>query len=177
MAEWDQGDPRIRQKLRYCPLLMADLSAGTFVLVSGVQNAVDVVCCIIDCWEANGTGEPFVKVNVFRKVGNNFHLKNVREVTDPMLRFVPEVLQTLEFRSISPNEIKDIAFVFKTRFLLDLPQYHVVQGISNVYQLRYHSDGSIIPEDKCLAFPSCYDSFIFYPDCYSSRIWNVLELI
>jgi hypothetical protein len=72
---------------------------------------------------------------VFREVGDNFHLENVREVTDPTLRFVPEVAQTfLEFRSISPTKIKDIAFVFKTSFLLDLPQYHVVQGISNVYQ-------------------------------------------
>jgi hypothetical protein len=64
MAEWDQGDPLIRQKVRYCPLLKADLSAGTFVLLSGVQNAVDVdvVCCIVDCWEANGIGdEPLVK--------------------------------------------------------------------------------------------------------------------
>ena len=73
MAEWDEGDPVISQKLRYCPRLMADLSAGTFVLVCGVSDLVDVdvVCCIVDCWEANGTGEPFVKVNVFREVGDN----------------------------------------------------------------------------------------------------------
>jgi hypothetical protein len=94
-------------KLWYCPLLKADLSAGTFALVSGIQNVVDVdvICCVLDCWEANGTGEPLVKVNAFREVGNNFYLENVREVTDPTLRFVPEVVQTLEFRSISPNQI------------------------------------------------------------------------
>jgi hypothetical protein len=80
MAEWDQGDPLIRPNLRYCPLLKADLSAGTFVAVSGIQNAVnnDVFCCVVDCWEANKTGEPLVKVNVFREVGDNFHLENVR---------------------------------------------------------------------------------------------------
>lgn len=119
-----------------------------------------------------------MKVNVFREVGDNFHLENVREVTDPALRFVPEVAQTLEFRSICPTMIKDIAFVFKTSFLLDLPQYHVVQGISNVFQLRYRSDSSKIPEGKCPAFPSCYDSFmLLYPDCYSIRIWNGIEVI
>jgi hypothetical protein len=179
MAEWDQGDPLITQKLRYCPLLMSALSAGTFVLVSGVQDVVDVkvVCCIVDCWGANGTSEPSLKVNVFREVGDNFPLENVRKVIDPTLHFVPEVVQTLEFRSISPNQIIDIAFVFKTSFLLDSPQYHVVQGISNVFQLRYRSDSSLIGVGKCLPFPSCYESFSFYPDCYSSRIWNGLELI
>jgi hypothetical protein len=176
MAEWDQVEPRIRQKLRYCPMVMADLSAGTFVLVS--SGVVDEVCCIVDCWEApNGAGESTMKVNVFREVGNNFRLENVREVTDPTLRFVPEVVQTLELRSISPNEIKDIAFIFKTSVLLESPQYHVVQGILNVFQLRYRSDSSMIAEKKCLPFPSCLDTFIWYPDCYSSRIWNVLKLI
>lgn len=53
MAEWDQRDPLIRQKLRYCPLVMADLSAGKFVLVS--PGVVDEVCCIVDCWEVNET--------------------------------------------------------------------------------------------------------------------------
>jgi hypothetical protein len=180
MAEWDEGDPVISQKLRYCPLLMADLSAGTFVLVCGVSDLVDVnvVCCIVDCWEANGTGEPFVKVNVFREVCDKFHLENVRKVVDPTLRFVPEVVQTFDFISIAPNQIKDIAFVFKTSFLLDLPQYYVVQGISNIFQLRYRSDSLKVPDDKCLAFASCYNAFRLYrPDCYSSRIWNELELI
>jgi hypothetical protein len=111
------------------------------------------------------------------EVGDNFHLENVREVIDPTLRFVPKVVQTLEFRSISPNQINDIAFVFKTCFLLDSPQYHVVQGISNVFQLRYRSDSSGIAVDKCLPFPSFYESFSLYPDCYSSHIWNGLELI
>jgi hypothetical protein len=157
-------------------MVMADLSAGTFVLVS--SGDVDEVCCIVDCWEApNGAGDSAMKVNVFRQVSDNFRLENVREVTDPTLRFVPEVVQTLELRSISPNKIKDIAFVFKTRALLEYPQYHVVQGILNVFQLRYRSDSSIIPEKKCLPFPSCSDTFIWYPDCYSSRIWNALELI
>jgi hypothetical protein len=50
-------------------------------------------------------GEPFVKVNVFREVGDNFHdLENVREVTDPTLRFVPEVVQTLEFMTENIEE-------------------------------------------------------------------------
>jgi hypothetical protein len=128
-------------------MVMADLSAGTFVLVS--SGVVDEVCCIVDCWEApNGAGESTMKVNVFREVGNNFRLENVREVTDPTLRFVPEVVQTLELRSISPNEIKDIAFVFKTSVLLESPQYHVVQGISNVFQLRYRSDSSMKTKRK-----------------------------
>ena len=70
----------------------------------------------------------------FWTVGDNFHLENVREVTDPTFWFVPKVVETLELRSISPNPIKDIAFVFKT-VILECPQYHVVQGILNVFQL------------------------------------------
>ena len=102
------------------------------------SGVVDEVCCIVDCWEApNGASESTMKVNVFREVGNNFCLENVREVTNPTLWFLLEVVQTLEFRSISPNEIKDIAFVFKTSVLLESPQYHVVQGILNVFQLCY----------------------------------------
>lgn len=175
MAEWDLGDPLIIQKLRYCPLLMADLSAGTFVLVSGIQDLVDVsvICCIVDCCDPNG----MIKVNVFRELGDHFHIENVRKVIDPTLHFVPKVVQTLEFRSVSPNQIKDIAFIFKTSFLLASPQYHVVQGILNVFQLRYHSDSSLIAVEKCKPFPSCYRSFCFYPDCYSSHIWNGLGLI
>ena len=176
MTEWDQVDPLIQQKQRYCPMVMADLSAGTFVLFS--SGLIDEVCCIVDCWEApDGAGESSMKVNVFKEVGDSFLLEDVREVTDPTLRFVPEVVQTLELRSISPNEIKDVAFVFKTSDLLESPQYHVVQGISNVFQLRYRSDSSIISEKKCLPFPSCSDAFVWYPDCYPSRIWNALELI
>ena len=68
---------------------MADLSAGTFVLVS--SGVVNEVCCIVDCWEANGAGEPAMKVNVFREVSDNFHLENVREVTDPTLQFFPKL--------------------------------------------------------------------------------------
>jgi hypothetical protein len=50
--------------------------------------------------------------------------------------------------------------------------------IWNVFQLRYRSDSSKIPEGKCPAFPSCYDSFmLLYPECYSSRLWNGIELI
>ena len=176
MAEWDQLEPSIRQKLRYCPMVMADLLAGTFMLVS--SGVVDEVCWIVDCCEApNGASESTMKVNVFREMGDNFRLENVREVTHPTPWFVPEVVQTLELRSISPNEIKDIAFIFKARVLLESPQYHVVQGISNVFQLRYQSDSSMIAEKKCLPFPSCLDMFVWYPDCYSSCIWNALKLI
>ena len=151
-------------------------SAGTFVLV--LSGVVDEVCCIVNCWEApNGASKSTMKVNVFREVGNNFHLENVREVTHPTLWLMPEVVQTLELRSISPNEIKDIAFIFKTSVLLESPQYHVVQGISNVFQLCYQSDSSMIAEKKCLPFPSCLDTFIWYPDYYLSRIWNALKLI
>jgi hypothetical protein len=159
---------------------MANLSAGTFILVSGVQDLVNinVVCCIVDCWEANGTGEPLVKVNVFREVGDNFRLENVRKVVDPTLWFVPKVVQTLDFISVTPNQIKDITFVFKTSFLLDLPQYRMVQGISNVFQLPYPIDSLKVPDDKCLAFASCYNAFRLYcPDCYLTRVWNVLKLI
>jgi hypothetical protein len=116
---------------------MADLAAGTFVLFSsGDVDDLGEVCCIVDCGDPNGDEEQSdMKVNVFRELGNSIHIENVREVTDPTLRFVPEVVQTLEVRSISPKEIKDVAFVFKTSVLLERPQYHAVQGISNVFHI------------------------------------------
>jgi hypothetical protein len=142
MDELDERDPIIRKKLRYCPKVMADLLAGTFVLVSTGNDDLLVICCIVDCFEKqanNGAGEPSttMKVNVFRVLCDDFPLENVREVVDPTIRFVPEVVQTSEFISVAPTEIKYIAFVFKTDVLSLAPHYHAVQGISNVFQLRY----------------------------------------
>jgi hypothetical protein len=120
-----------------------------------------------------------MKINFFHVLCDDFPLENVREVMDPTIRFVPEVVQMSEFISVAPTEIKDNAFVFKTDVLSLAPQYHAVQSISNVFQLRYRSNNSKIPNSKCLAFASSYESFtlLYFGLLHSSHIGSNLKLI
>jgi hypothetical protein len=77
-------------------------------------------------------------------MGDNFHHEDVREVIDLALWFVPkEVEQNLELQSMSPNQIKDIAFVFKTSFLLDLPSIMCCKAFQTSYSC------GLIPQQYC----------------------------
>ena len=192
----------------YSRRLKADLLPGTFVLVliptsSSRDDAVDksrnnhvmdaTVARIVELKEscdpsaAPGTCGSSVEVNIFKRLTELRKTQEDFMYPDPLdennLRFIPEVVQTQEIRSISSNNIINLAFVFTMESLKDSCNlFSTCQGMTIAFLLRYRLSHDVamentqilledLPHGFCRPFPSSY-AHSQYHDCFPSRMWR-----
>ena len=146
---------------------------GTFVLL---QNGNQVARTV------NTMSDGTLEVNLFERLGEDFHFADSYTPTPlslPHLRYLQEVVQTREVKHIRSEDMKDLAFVFQACDFTNGKEFcYEGQGMDTVFILWYQYDTckkahSIIPEGHCLAFPSCYDSFLeLFNDCFAFFIWR-----
>jgi hypothetical protein len=102
---------------------------------------------------------------------------------DNHLRHVPEVVQTPKIRSISTDDIINLAFVFTLESMKDSCNlFATCQGMATAFVIRYRLGHIMdqapillidLPEGCCLPFPSSYPHFCQqYHDCFPSRMWR-----
>jgi hypothetical protein len=165
----------------YSRELKAELLPGTFVLlvptsptakesrnnVNGmiVARIVDVVeTTIIPALSRTRT----VQENIFKRLSELSVTEGFlrpKALDENHLRHLPEVVQTTEIRSISSNEMINLAFVFTMASLQDAHNlFFTSQGMAIVFVVRYRSEVVQnnqpmlidVPGDCCLPFPSSY---------------------
>ncbi|KAI2493462.1 hypothetical protein MHU86_8975 [Fragilaria crotonensis] len=191
---WDRVEPHCEQNevpmACYSRTLKADLLPGTFVLLAPrntsietrSQDACMTVARIVGAETSLPSSRTSVQVNIFKRL-NDFSATegflHPRLLDENHLRHLAEIVQTQEIRTISSDEIMNLAFVFTMASLQDTSNlFYTCQGMTFAFVVRYRShlgnDQPILiklPDNCCLPFPSSYQNSRYH-DCFPSRMWN-----
>ena len=164
----------------------ASLHVGTTVLIerqSSCQyshscNATKMLVGRIVSFRNDSTGNVLVVINIFVPFQQT-HLYNILLPTNERrLKYVCEVVQTLQKIEVLADEIYDICFIFTINNVTTGNTF--CEGINNAYHIRYCSslDGLTyeeIEENNYYCFPSLFNSQ--YGSCYISRMWKLIGLV
>jgi hypothetical protein len=148
----------------------AHLPVGTFVLIKDEPGV----------WRIVKFCDELIVVNEFSTLSSMPELirRSIRTNNDVATRHMTEVAQTAKLRTIEPDKVEDIAFVFKESEV-NSGERGVCQGMANAFILRYkltQEEGKEVLEPifdhECLPFPSDYMAYkqqLSY--CFPSSVW------
>jgi hypothetical protein len=155
----------------------AHLHVGTFVILHGEVRSV---------WRIVKFDDEHVVVNQFVTVATApISIRpSIRRITDVSTRHMTEVIQTAKLITIEPNEVEDIAFVFKEAEVRG-GERGFCQGMTNAFILRYKillEEGEevleLVLDRDCLPFPSDYIGYRQQlSSCFPSSVWMHVSLI
>jgi hypothetical protein len=189
-SPWDNTEPQFDNS---CPIYSkrqrADLQPGTFVLlapshaddsntlVTGPpRSVVGIIARVISFHSISS-----VSVNIFKNLseltGNFLYPEGLE---DNHLRHLQEVVQTPELRVVASEHIMNLCFVFTLASLRDTSSLpFTCQGMFFAFLLRFRCSGaggplSVIPDGRCLPFPSSYEVRLF---CSFVYLWMEVIMI
>ena len=173
-ASWKDAEPDYRTKrVMYCRGLKNHLPMGSFCLLTS-----DVVVRLVDLVS------DYVRVQVFQKATESAPFEDPMALPLRGLGQDKEVIQTRKMMHISPNVIKDVAFVFHPKRLE--AEGLLIHGIVNAFFCRFRvsyeedaEDGSVeaVKLGQIYAFTTGHPQFTMFDDCLGMRLWRSIVLL
>ena len=167
MSTMADNTPHYQELPVFWPRLKAFIEIGSFIFFNVDENKEkrlqlgQIVCSTHD----DGTR---VKVLLFEYDKPDNH----RPITSGTGRCITEVIQTLETKEIFTADIHDIVWVFDEETLSRLSAY--LQGISNVFIVRFNSENELIQDFTC--FPCSHPDCVI-PKSLAKKLFDDLERV
>ena len=164
---WAACIPWVEEDPTYIQVLKGSIHAGTFVQYefgSRVGRFVKV---------STKNGSDALAVNVFIPLLES--KLRVSPITHCTMHKIQELVQTSEIVEIEADEVTNVAFVFLSSDFQEDKVYGC-QGMHNIYQTRYRTDGKELSHSMFKAFPSEFPCFASrFCDDYAFRQFHALR--
>jgi hypothetical protein len=168
---WDEADPLYSHEPVHVAKLKAYIAVGSFVRCtssSAGDNAGTILGRIVRRADEN---DGSVILNMFKLLTEMSYAHEICRRTEGEAQGITEVVQTMEWRSITTHEIIDVCFVFTEERMSTA--FSVCTGMENCFFCRFRSDRS--PVGSLMTFPSEHPDHSHTVICFALRVWNSIE--
>jgi hypothetical protein len=180
------GEVRYYDPPVYCPQAKALLMPGNWVIFKNEEdteftrdeNDDETIGLIMATSVGDGFNTSRLKVNLFSRVTKELTQDlRLRRFTNPLYKWIPQILRTPRCKWVDTTCVESIAWVFQTQHL-DSNPHEGHQGMANLFLLHYNDLGELLSTAGCFPFCSYYSMYsLILADCHQERVWNGLQIL